>query len=161
MRQDSNRKTARTAWRCVLAGVMLAGGATLPTFAGSDDSASLEVSFSQTTYSANEGSAVTFVVRKNGDGEASVDYETFDTGVDNRATAGTDYTAASGNLYFLPDDTQLTISVQTSTDSELDENSETFGVRLSDASGGDGQAAATIVYPASAVGVILNCDASC
>ena len=104
---------------------------------------------------------MTFVVRKNGDGEASVDYQTFATGVDNRATAGVDYTAASGNLYFLPDDTQLTITVQTSTDTELDEKSEAFGIKLSDASGGDGNAAATLVYPLSAVGVILNCDTSC
>ena len=161
MRQDSNRKTARTACRAVLAGVMLAGGTALPAFAGSDNSALPEVSFSQTTYSANEGSAVTFVVRKNGDGEASVDYQTFATGVDNRATAGADYTAANGNLYFSPDDTELTITVQTNTDTELDEKSETFGIRLSDASGSDGNAATTLVYPLSAVGVILNCNTSC
>ena len=165
MRQDSNRKTARTAWRAALAGIMLAGGTALggalPAFAGSDNSALPEVSFSQTTYSANEGSAVTFVVRKNGDGEASVDYQTFATGVDNRATAGADYTAASGNLYFFPDDTELTITVQTSTDTENDESSETFGIRLSAPSGSDGNASVTLVYPLSAVGVILNCATSC
>ena len=161
MQQNSNRKTAPTAWRAVLAGVMLAGGTALPAFAGSDNSALPEVSFSQVVYSANEGSAVTFVVRKNGDGEASVDYQTFATGVDNRASAGVDYSAASGNLYFSPDETELTITVQTNSDTELDENSESFGIKLSAASGSDGNATATLVYPLSAVGVILNCASSC
>ena len=161
MQQNSNRKTARTAWRAVLAGVMLAGGTALPAFAGSDNSALPEVSFSQVVYSANEGSAVTFVVHKNGDGEASVDYQTFATGVDNRASAGVDYSAASGNLYFSPDETELTITVQTNSDTELDENSESFGIKLSAASGSDGNATATLVYPLSAVGVILNCASSC
>ena len=105
---------------------------------------------------------MTFVVKKNGDGEASVDYTTFSVGVDNQATVNVDYEVTSGTLTFFVTDTQHTITVKTKADTEIDEASETFGVRLSPTSGGDGgQSSATLVYPSSAVGTILNCATPC
>ena len=121
-----------------------------------------EISFSQVSHAANEGVAMTFTVKKNGDGEAAVDYTTFSVGVDNQATANVDYEATSGTLHFFTADTEHTITVKTLTDAEIDESSETFGVRLSLTSGGDGgQSSATLVYPVAAVGTILNCATPC
>ena len=121
-----------------------------------------EIAFSQVSHSANEGDAMTFVVKKNGDGEASVDYTTFSVGVDNQATANVDYEATSGTLTFFASDTEHTITVNTKADAEIAEAAETFGVRLSLPTGGDGgQASATLVYPVAAVGTILNCATPC
>ena len=121
-----------------------------------------DISFSRVSHSANEGDTMTFVVKKSGDGEASVDYTTFSAGVDNQATANVDYVATSGTLTFYVTDTQHTITVKTNADTEIGEASETFGVKLSLTTGGDGgQSSATLVYPASAVGTILNCATPC
>ena len=134
----------------------------LPALAQTGASDPPEISFSQVSHSANEGDAMTFVVKKNGDGEASVDYTTFSVGVDNQATANVDYEATSGTLTFFMTDTEHTITVKTKADAEIAEAAETFGVRLSLTTGGDGgQSSATLVYPVAAVGTILNCATPC
>ncbi len=63
----------------------------------------------------------------------TVEWET----VDGTATAGNDYTAASGTLTFAADDASETISV-TITDDSLDEDAETFSIALSNPSGNVG-----------------------
>ena len=75
------------------------------------------------------------------------------------ATAGEDYTAASGMLSFAPGETSATLTVQTLPDA-LDEDDETFAVRLDTAAGapvdrGAAAAAATIADddPASGLGI--------
>ena len=75
-------------------------------------------------------------------GTLTVDYATSD----GTATAGTDYTAASGTLTFTAGDRSKTVSVAVLDDSH-DEGEETLTLRLSDPSGGrltDGEATGTI-----------------
>ena len=70
----------------------------------------------------------------------------FDT-ANGTATAGSDYTAASGTVTFAPGETTQTILVST-TDDTVEESSESFFVNLSAASGAviqDGQGEATII----------------
>ena len=168
MRQNPNRTTARAPWRAALAGLLLAGGAAfggLPAAAeGEGEAPPLpELSFTKTAHSGNEGNAITFVVQKNGAGEAAVDYATYHLSGNNLAEPGVDYTETSGSLYFFPDDTEKTITVQTLSDTRV-ERTESFGMRLSLATaGGDGSSSATakLVRPYSVVGVILNCHDSC
>ena len=95
---------------------------------------------------AEEGTDATldFVVRLNAgvDGTVKADYAT----ADGTATAGEDYTAASGTLTFAAGERQKTVSVPI-LDDALDEGSETFTFRLSNADGatiGDGEATGTI-----------------
>ena len=95
---------------------------------------------------AAEGTDATldFTVRMNAavEGTVTVDYATRD----GTAKAGEDYTAQSGTLTFAPDDTEKTVSVPI-LDDALDEGSETFTLRLTNANGariGDGEATGTI-----------------
>ena len=95
---------------------------------------------------AEEGPEATldFVVRLNAgvDDTVTVDYATSD----GTATAGEDYTAASGTLTFAADDTEKTVSVAV-LDDALDEGRETLKLKLSNAAGariGDGEATGTI-----------------
>ena len=76
----------------------------------------------------------------------TVAYET----ADGTATAGEDYTAASGTVTFAPGETEQTIAV-TVLDDAHDEGEETVTLRLSDATG------ATLT-DAEAVGTIVNSD---
>ena len=76
----------------------------------------------------------------------TVDYAT----ADGSATAGEDYTAASGTLTFAPGETSKTVAVPV-LDDAIDEGEETFTLALSAASG------ATIA-DAEAVGTIANSD---
>ena len=76
----------------------------------------------------------------------TVDYET----VDGTATAGADYVAAGGMLYFPPGETVHTVSV-TLLDDAHDEGEETFTLRLSNASGAR-------LADAEATGTIKNSD---
>jgi hypothetical protein len=76
-------------------------------------------------------------------GVVRVDYAT----ADGSATAGVDYTAASGTLSFLPGETSKQVTVLVTGDLDV-EPDETFTVNLSnskDASISDGQATGTIV----------------
>ena len=75
-------------------------------------------------------------------GTVAVAYAT----ADGSATAGSDYTARKGELTFDPGETEKTVSVPV-LDDAVDEGSETFTLRLSDASGAriaDGTATGTI-----------------
>ena len=93
---------------------------------------------------AGQSATLDFVVTLNraASGTVSVDYATSD----GTATAGADYTAASGTLSFQPGETSKTVSVPVLNDAH-DEGSETMTLTLSNATGaviGDGQATGTI-----------------
>ena len=95
---------------------------------------------------ANEGSgaSVSFEVSlsRAAAGAVTVDYAT----ADGTATAGADYTATSGTLTFAAGETAKTVSVPV-LDDTLNEGSETFSFRLSNATGAriaDGEATGTI-----------------
>jgi Calx-beta domain/Bacterial lectin len=77
----------------------------------------------------------------------TLDYATAAAGADPKATAGTDYTATSGSLQFLPGETQKTVLVPVLGDT-LDEKDESFNLNLSNvlnAGHGDVQAVGMIV----------------
>jgi hypothetical protein len=77
----------------------------------------------------------------------TLDYATAAAGADPKATAGTDYTATSGSLQFLPGETQKTVLVTVLGDT-LDEKDESFNLNLSNvlnAGHGDVQAVGMIV----------------
>ena len=76
----------------------------------------------------------------------TVDYAT----ADGSATAGEDYTAASGTLVFAPGETSKTVAVPV-LDDAIDEGEETFTLALSDPSG-------AALADAEAVGTITNSD---
>ena len=129
----------------MIAALALAAAPFLPAFAQTseapDASAPPEIFFSQSIYFGCEGSSVTLIVKKDGDGEATVDYATADadTAEPNMlATAGVDYTKTSGSLYFAPADTEKTITVTALTDTDVTEAAEAFNVVLSLRSGSDG-----------------------
>jgi autotransporter-associated beta strand protein len=85
------------------------------------------VELSATAHAASEGGPVTFTVtRTGGFGQATVSWATGG----GTATAGTDYTAASGTLVFRQGVTQQTFTVQTLTDGVAGEGDETFSVWL-------------------------------
>ena len=90
--------------------------------------------FSSSTYSVNEnaGTVTLYVTRTNGNsGAASVAYAMSD----GTATAGSDYTSASGTLSWSDgESTSKTIAVSISDDSSV-EGDETFTVTLSNATG--------------------------
>lgn len=88
------------------------------------------ISFSSATYSAGESDGtVTITVTRTGnlDVASTVDYTTSD----NTATAGTDYTAASGTLMFVAGDASETFDVTIAPDA-LDEPDELVNLALSD-----------------------------
>ena len=68
------------------------------------------------------------------------------------ATEGTDFTAASGTLTFMPDETTATFAVQTTEDT-TDEDNETFTVTLSNATN------ATLATDPTATGTITDVPA--
>ena len=76
----------------------------------------------------------------------TVDYAT----ADGSATAGEDYTAASGTMTFAPGETSKTVAVSV-LDDAIDEGEETFTLTLSDPSGAE-------LADAEAVGTITNSD---
>jgi hypothetical protein len=102
--------------------------------------------------SAVEGSAgpvgVTFTVTRSGDtsGTATVNWAT----EDRSATAGSDYTAASGQVTFGPGQTQQTVTVTAAGDG-ASEPHETFVVRLTGAAGAS-------IADGVGVGTVLNDD---
>ena len=99
---------------------------------------------------AGESTTLDFVVTLNraASGTVTVDYATSD----GTATAGADYTAASGTLSFQPGDTAKTVSVQVLDDSH-NEGSETMTLTLSNATG-----AVINSNAAQATGTITNND---
>ena len=173
MRQGLRGVCARSAWHTVLAGVVLAGSTVsggLPAFASDQDSGQNlglpEVSFAQSAYSAMEGAAITFDVTKWGPGQAVIEYETYTGGVDSGgvlepATPGDDYTSTSGTLRFPDEDADLTITVQTSADSDVNESHEMFGLLLRVVDDSTGAPTAKLGIPSTAIGVILNCSSQC
>ena len=103
---------------------------------------------------ATEGSPVTFTVTLSAAAAENVTVnwatsaETGDT-----ATSGTDFTAASDTLTFMPGDTTQTVTVQTTADSTGEDN-ETFTVTLSSPSSN-----ATLAADPTATGTIVDGDA--
>ena len=95
------------------------------------------------------GNTVDFTVTlsRASSGTVTVGYAT----ADGTATAGQDYTAASGTLTFAPGETSGSVSVSVLDDTH-DDDGETFTLRLSNASGGR-------VTDDSATGTIENSDA--
>ncbi len=92
------------------------------------------LSFAAPSYTVKESAgSVALVVERSGgsDGVVSVKYTT----ADKEATAGKDYTAASGTLTFADQETSKTITIPVINDT-ADEPDETFVVRLTDLSGG-------------------------
>lgn len=95
--------------------------------------ASGEVAFSSSTASVTEGASVTLTVERTGgsDGAATVDFST----IDGTATAGTDFTAASGTLNWSDgDSSNKTITVNTIGNATVDGDKD-FTVELTNASG--------------------------
>lgn len=124
------------------------GGATISDPQGigtitDDDTAA--PSFAISDSSGVEGSTLTFTITKTGSTSASfsVSYGT----ADGSATAGADYTAASGTVTFAASEMSKTVSIATIDDAEF-EDLEDFLINLSGASGGatisDVQATGTI-----------------
>ncbi len=81
------------------------------------------------------------------DEAVTVDYAT----ADGTATAGEDYTAASGTLTFAAGERRKTVSVAI-LDDAIDEGKETFRLRLSNAQG-------AVIEDGEATGTIINSDA--
>jgi hypothetical protein len=119
-----------------------------------DDGASGPLVLSSNTYHVGEaGGLVTITVTRSGGslgGPVTVDYATGG----GTATAGTDYTAASGTLTFGPGEASKSFTVPVTSDS-ADEADETFQVVLSHASGG-----ANVGSPAGATVTIADDDAA-
>ena len=99
---------------------------------------------------AEEGSdeTIDFAVTLSREAHASVTVEY--TTADGSATAGEDYTRASGTLSFAPGETEKTVAVPV-LDDAVDEGEETFTLRLSDASG-------AVIADGTATGTIENSD---
>ena len=72
---------------------------------------------------------------------------------DDTATEGTDFTAASGTLTFMPDETTAMFAVQTTVEDTTGEDNETFTVTLSDPS-----SSATLATDPTATGTITDDD---
>ncbi len=106
-------------------------GGTNPATLSIEDNDALTARFSAATYSVSEdaGTATITVVLNAASGNTiTVDYATSD----GTATAGSDYTGASGTLTFNPGVTSRTFTVSI-TDDTLDEPNETVILTLSDA----------------------------
>ena len=102
------------------------------------------------TVEETSGASVDFTVRldRSAPSPVTVDYATSD----GTATAGADYTSASGTLTFAAGGDSKTIAVPMLEDS-VDEGSETFTMTLSNPSGGNAH-----LFDAEATGTIENHD---
>ncbi|NER32609.1 MAG: hypothetical protein F6J93_00765 [Oscillatoria sp. SIO1A7] len=118
------------------------GGATLGTVTSStltivdNDAANPgSLQFNSANFSVNEGEGTaTIAISRTGgsDGEVTVDYITGSSGT---ATAGTDYTTASGTLTFADGETSKSFSIPIADDGDAESN-ETVEITLSNAVGG-------------------------
>ena len=97
-------------------------------------SGSGSLKFSAGSYDVTEGDAAVITVNRVGGntGTVSVNY----TVSNGTALSGSDYTAASGTLTFLPGETSKTFSVQTTKDELSGEGEETINMSLSGPTGG-------------------------
>lgn len=96
------------------------------------------VSFSQSSYDVSEsdGTLAVTVERVNGsNGAVTVEYTTANATVDNKAIAGSDYTAASGTLSFADGVTSASFTVDITNDT-FKEGDELFQLLLSSPGGG-------------------------
>ena len=120
MRRDSNGKTARTAWYAALAGVVLAGGATLamPQAAHAADAGATEgdtMEFTVKLGAAPNGWAVRYKYKTE----------------DGAAVAGEDYENTTGTVTFNSGVKEQKVNVDTIDDSE-EEDPEVFKLKLYD-----------------------------
>ena len=113
----------------------------------------LSVADARVQEAANATVDFTVTLSRAGTATVTVDYATSDGSSPNGATAGADYTAASGTLTFAPGETAKTISVPVIDDSH-DEVQEIFTLTLSNASGDNAW-----LSDATATGTIENTDA--
>ncbi len=107
-------------------------------------------SFAVNDVSVTEGGSLVFTVTKTGSTSSSFSLN-FAT-ADGTATAGSDYTAASGTLTFASTDVTKTITVATTDDAAV-ESAETVLVNLSGATGG------STISDAQGIGTINDNDA--
>ena len=121
--------------------IIISNGGTIPSL--------VEFAVASTKVNENAGTA-TIKVARSGDisGAVSVDYATSD----GTATAGSDYTAASGTLNFDPNQATATFTVPITDDTTVEPN-ETVNLTLSNPTG------ATFGSPASATLTIVDDDA--
>ena len=123
------------------------GDATATGTINNDESAPI-LSFAPSRVSVPEGDSgsvsqmLTVTMSLASSQQVTVDYETAGGTGANAATANTDYTRTSGTLTFAPGNTSKTFTVEVAGD-VIDENNETFTIRLSDASGSDASVSAT------------------
>ena len=127
-------------------GYSLTKSADLPVEVLAQDAAQASLSVADpedVTEGANVTITFTITLAPAVNSQVTVDYAT----ADGTATAGNDYTAASGTLTFTANQTSATIDV-TVLDDSVDEERETFKLMLTNAVGaviGDGEATAAIV----------------
>ena len=107
---------------------------------------SLSVADAEVDEGPNAALAFTVALSRTASGTVTVDYATSDV----TATAGDDYTAASGTLTFAAGETSKTVSVSVLDDSH-DDDGETLTLTLSNASG-------AYLADATATGTIYNSD---
>jgi glucose/arabinose dehydrogenase len=119
-----------------------------------DDDAPASFAFSQANYSVNENAGTaTITVQRNGrtDTAATVKYATSNGNGTGNATAGSDYTAATGTLTFAPNEVTKTFTIAI-TDDTIGEVDEAINLTLSNPS------AATLGTQATAVLTIKDND---
>ncbi len=128
------------------------GATAIATVTINDDDPAPTVQFSAAKYSVNEnGASATLTVTKSGETAlpSTVHYATSN----GSATAGEDYTAASGDVMFAPNETSKEITVSI-TDDNAAEGNEDFTVSLSAPSG------ATLGNPETATVTIVDDDSA-
>ena len=127
-------------------GAFVADGVGTGTITNSAEAAALRVADARAREGAGAAIEFTVTLAPAATGPVTVDYAT----ADGTATAGEDYTAASGTLVFAPGETALTVAVAVLDDAH-DEGEESFVLRLSNASG-------AVLADSEAVGTIVNSD---
>jgi hypothetical protein len=128
---------------------VIAVGQGIGTILNDDTGGSIQFSLSNFTVNENAGTATITVTRTGGAASGvTINYSTSD----GTATAGQDYTAASGTLTFAANETSQTFTIPIINDS-INEANETVNITLSNPGGGG-----TIGTPATAVLTIIDDD---